>query len=107
MGAGKGDGDGGLAEVKRRRAALIGEEPEKQMHNGLAIDLEVGLVSRGLGAERPAFRCGLPFRGDRRPIRDAGSGANLPVEMVTGALIEVRWLPDVSWRKRIRFSNRR
>ena len=75
------------------------------MHYRPAVDFEVGLVSRGMWAGSPAFRCGLPFRGDGRPTRDAGTGAGFPAKMVVGARIEVRWLPEVSWRKRIRFSN--
>ena len=77
------------------------------MHYGLADHFGVGLESRGLETGGPAFRCGLPFRGDASSIRDAGLGSKLPARMVAGVLIEVRWLPDVSWRKRIGLSNRR
>ena len=75
------------------------------MHYRLAVDFGVGFESQGVRAGVPAFRCGLPFRGDGGPIRDAGSGAEFSPRMAAGTAIEVSWLPDVSWRKRIRFSN--
>jgi hypothetical protein len=62
------------------------------------------MESQGLGIGGPAVRCGLPFRGNGRPIRDAGFSKELSAKMVGGALIEVRWLPDVLWRSRIRLS---
>ena len=77
------------------------------MHDGRTVDFGVGLESRGKWAGGPAFRCGLPFRGDGRPTRNAGTDSKFPATLLAGALIEVRWLPDVSWRKRIRFSNRK
>jgi hypothetical protein len=77
------------------------------MHYKLAVGFGVGLESGDMWAWSPAFRCGLPFRGDGRPIRDAGSGVEFPPKMAAGARIEVSWLPDVSWRKRIRSSNRK
>ena len=76
------------------------------MHYGIEVNFGVGLESRGLETGGPAFRCGLPFRGDGSSTRDAGLGSKLPAKMVAGVLIEVRWLPDVSWRKRIGLSNR-
>jgi hypothetical protein len=75
------------------------------MHYRPAVDFGVGLESRGTWAGGPAFRCGLSFRGDGRPTRDAGSGAEFPARTVADAMISVNWLPDVSWRKRIRFSS--
>jgi hypothetical protein len=75
------------------------------MRYGLTTNFGVGLARRGLETGSPAFRYGLPFRGDGSASRDAGPGAELPAQMVAGALIEVNWRPDVSWRKRIRFSN--
>jgi len=71
------------------------------MHYGIAGDFEVGLESQGLGTGGQAIRCGLPFRGDGRPIRDADPGTVFPAKLLAGALIRVRWLPEVSWRKRI------
>ena len=64
------------------------------MHYGLAVEFEVGLESGGLesgglGAGDPAFRCGLPFRGDGRFTRDAGTAAGFPAKMVGGARIEL------------------
>ena len=81
------------------------------MHYGLAVEFEVGLESGGLesgglGAGDPAFRCGLPFRGFGRLVRDAGPCAIFPARMAVGSLIKVTWAPDVSWRKRIRLSKR-
>jgi hypothetical protein len=76
------------------------------MHHELAVDFDVGLENRGLGAGDPAFRCGLPFEGNGRPIRDAGSSARVPATMMAGVLIEVAWSRPVSWRKRIRFHKR-
>ena len=86
--------------------SFTGKEPEKQMHSGLGVDFDVRLESRGSGTWDPAFRCGLSFRGDGRPIRDAGPCALPLAWMVAGSPVEVNWAPDVSWRKRIRVSNR-
>ena len=74
------------------------------MHDGQAFDFGVGFRSQGDWAGGPVFRCGLPFRGDGRPTRDAGFGAQSRVQIMGGIRIEVRWLPEVSWQKRIRFS---
>ena len=76
------------------------------MHHELAIDFGVGLENGVRGAGDLAFRCGLSFRGDERPIRDAGSSARVPATMMAGALIAVPWSPPVSWRKRILFPKR-
>jgi hypothetical protein len=77
------------------------------MHYGLASDFGAARESRGLGAGDLAFRCGLPDRGYGRPIRNADPGAKLPAHMATGTPVQVRWLPQVSWRKRIRYSKRK
>jgi len=77
-----------------------------QMYYGLAVDFGVGLERRGLEKRGLAFRGGLPFRGYGRPIRDADPGVPLTASRVAGAAIEVRWLPVVSWRKKIRYSDR-
>jgi hypothetical protein len=107
VGAAQDGGPGGVTKVGAWRAAQIVGEPEKQMHYRPEADFGVDFESQGVWAGGPAFRCDLPFRGDGRLIRDAGSAAEFRARMVTGARIEVSWLPDVSWRKRIRFSNRK
>jgi hypothetical protein len=63
----------------------------------------VGVLGGGVRAGDPAFRCGIPLRGDGMRIRDAGLCAQFPSRLAAGAPIEVSWGPDVSWRKRIRF----
>jgi hypothetical protein len=78
-------------------------EPEKQMQHLLAVDLGVRLENEGCGGGDPAFLCGVPFRGNERHIRDAGSSLPVPARRVAGALVEVIWWPPVSWEKRIRF----
>jgi hypothetical protein len=80
------------------------KETENQMYCGLGVDFEVVLRADAGG---PAFRCGLPSEGKGVPIRDAGLCADSPALFVAGTQIQVDWPPDVSWRKRIRFSNRR
>ena len=77
-----------------------------QMYYGLAVDFGVGSERRGLEKRGLAFRGGHSFRGYGRPIRDADPGALLKVDRVAGTAIEVRWLPEISWRKRIRYSDR-
>jgi len=74
------------------------------MHHELAVDFGEGLENRGMGGGELAFRCGLPFRGTGRLIRDAGSSPLVPASLMLGSLIEVTWSRPVSWRKRIRFS---
>jgi hypothetical protein len=76
------------------------------MHYGLASNVGVGLESRGLESGSPASGCGLSFRGDGGFARDVGPGDKPRAKLVAGAVIAVRWLPDVAWRKRIRVSNR-
>jgi hypothetical protein len=72
------------------------------MHSGVAVYFRVGMGSRRLEPGNPAFRYGLPVRGDGRPTRDAGPGAKSAEKGLAGAVIEVRWLRDVSWQKQIR-----
>ena len=76
------------------------------MHYGLAVDFGVGPEKRGWGLGDAAYRCGLPFRGNGRPIRDADLSALVPAEMLKGAVVEVAWSPPVSWRKKIRGAKR-
>ena len=80
-------------------------QAEKEMHNALLFDFEVGLERRGMWEGSPAFGCGLPFRGDGRPAQAAGACLRCPATLLAGALIKVRWLPEVAWQKRIRISN--
>ena len=76
------------------------------MQHDLAVDFGEGVENRGIGTGELAFRCGLPFRGNGRPIRNEGPPVRVPASLMTGALIEVAWSRPVSWRKRIRFSKR-
>jgi hypothetical protein len=73
------------------------------MNHEEAVNFGVGMENGGLGAGDPAFRCGLSFGGNERPIRDAGLSMALPARMFGGTLIEVAWSRPVSWRKGIRF----
>jgi hypothetical protein len=73
------------------------------MNNKLAFAYGVGVQGGGVRAVDPAFRCGIAFRGDGMPTRDAGSCAEFPARMAAGSPIEVSWGLDVSWGKRIRF----
>ena len=73
------------------------------MNHEEAVNFGVGMENRGLGAGDPAFRCGLSFGGNERPIRDAGFPVPVPVRMMGGTSIEVVWSRPVSWRKGIRF----
>ena len=77
---------------------------EKAMQHELAVDFGAGVENRGWGAGDPAFRCGLPFRGNGRPIRNDGPWAKLPASMAAGSLVEVSWGADASWRKKIQVS---
>jgi hypothetical protein len=74
------------------------------MHREVAFDFGVDTENMGWGVGEPAFRCGLPFGGNGRPIRDGGPRSKLPTNVAAGSQIEVSWPPDVAWRKRIRVS---
>lgn len=76
------------------------------MQDELAVDFGVELKNRDWGAGDPAFRCGLPLRGNGRPIRDESPWVELLASVAAGSRIGVSWLPEVSWRKRIRVSKR-
>jgi len=76
------------------------------MQHELAIDFGVDAENRGWGAEESGYRCGLPFRGNGRPIRASDPEAKLAASRAAGLRIEVNWPPDVSWRKRIEVTRR-
>jgi hypothetical protein len=70
----------------------------------------------GIGAEQESeswgkadavFPGGPSFRGNGRAVRDAGASPWRSTRLTAGAMIKVRWLPDVSWQKEIRMSNRK
>ena len=79
-------------------------EGNLKMHCGLILDSGMGAEDSGLGAEDPASRCGRPFGGDGRLIRDAGFSPHLAAGRTEGVRIEVAWAQDVWWQGTIRFT---
>ena len=108
FGSGSGNEKGKLRRPRSndREERETKREPEKQMHHELVVEFGVGLENRGWVAGEPAFRCGLPFRGGGRLIRDAGSVPRVPARGVADDLIKVAWSREVSWQKKIRCSKR-
>jgi hypothetical protein len=83
-------------------AVQIRSEPEKYMNDGPAVDTSVGQENMGWGRVDLASRCGIPFRGNGKPVLGVGSLPLLSASrLAAGILVKVTWSRDVSWRKRI------
>jgi hypothetical protein len=91
-----------VGKEKLRQTVQIERALDESMQNRLALAEDVGAQSRGSRDGVPAFRCGVPFRGDEMPIRDAGPCFEFQNLLRQGSPIEVSWGADVSWGKRIR-----
>ncbi len=64
----------------------------------------VGADNREFGTRDAVSRCGLPFEGEGRPIRDIGARRRVAFGRSLGARVKVTWAPRVEWAVPIRLA---
>ncbi len=70
-----------------------------------SFDMEWGTENQNGDIGVLASRCGLPFRGIERPVRDAGSATSIEEWTGVEASMEIAWGRDVSWQQPIHIAN--